>query len=210
MKSASEILKKAREDLGFSLEQVAEITKIRPEFLAKIEAGDYQSLPGEAYIKGFLRTFARAVQADEEKVLAFFRREYEENKKGSKRLTWQPIQIKIFNLTPTTFLAVMVSTLILSFLLFLAWQYKSFAGVPLLLIYEPTPQQLVTRSFVTVIGKSDPDAKVTINGEEVFLDKSGAFQKTIEVEPGIYQLKIAAVNKLGKKSEVTRTVEVRP
>lgn len=210
MKSAGEILKKARLEKALSIAQVAKITKIRAEFLEKIEAADYQALPGEAYIKGFLQTYARAVGLESEKVLAFFRREYEKTQSKTKRLTWQPIGTQALTFTPATLLATTVTILITGFLVFLAWQYKNFAGAPLLLVYEPLDQAVITRPFVNVVGKADTSAHLTINGEEVFVGNEGSFQKTINLEKGVHLLKIVAANKLGKSSEVTRTIEVNP
>lgn len=209
METVSQILKKARANKNLSLEQIAQSTKIRKEILEKLEAGDFVSLPGETYIKGFLVSFARCVGVEEQKILAFFRREYPKDKNKGKKLTWQPVNTKNLTLTPGNFLAGAIAILILGFLFFLAWQYKSFAGAPLLLVYEPTDQGEFTRPFVTVIGKTDPDTRLTINGEEVLAENDGAFQKTLQLENGVHVLKIIAVNKLGKSSEITRTIKVK-
>lgn len=63
-------LKKAREGANFSLQDIADRTKISLRFLAAIENDDFSALPGRVYIYGFTRAFARAVGLDEESVVA--------------------------------------------------------------------------------------------------------------------------------------------
>jgi cytoskeleton protein RodZ len=47
--------------------------RIRPEFLAAIEAGNLQALPGAAYRSGFVRSYARILGLDPEEILRRFR-----------------------------------------------------------------------------------------------------------------------------------------
>ena len=61
-KSREEIgqyLKRVREEKGISLRTVAEETKIRVRYLKALEEGDYATLPGNVYARGFLRNYAR-------------------------------------------------------------------------------------------------------------------------------------------------------
>ena len=58
MGELGERLRQAREAKGISLEQAEEGTKIRRRFLEALEAEDYGQLPGEAYVRGFLRNYA--------------------------------------------------------------------------------------------------------------------------------------------------------
>jgi cytoskeletal protein RodZ len=57
-------LQAIRMEKGISLETVSEETKIRLETLIQIEEEDYDRLPGEVFVKGFLRAYARAIGAD--------------------------------------------------------------------------------------------------------------------------------------------------
>lgn len=210
MQSSGEILKKAREHAGLSLEEVALRTKIRPEILEKIEEEDWSSLPSETYIRGFLANYARAVSVDEDKVLAFFRRQYTKKESTEKKFVWQPIDKSALTLTPASFLSGAAAFLVVAFLLFLVWQYKSFAGTPLLLVYEPQEKAILSEGKISVVGKTDPDARVTINGEEVLVGSEGAFNKVLDLGEGVQSLAIIAINKLGKENKIIRTVEIKP
>jgi cytoskeletal protein RodZ len=69
MKEIGDLLQKARIKKKLSLEEINDETKIRLDQLKAIEAGDFQKLPGEVYVKGFIMNFARAVGLDEHEVL---------------------------------------------------------------------------------------------------------------------------------------------
>lgn len=57
-------LQAIRMEKGISLEAVSAETKIRLETLQQIEEEDHARLPDEVFVKGFLRSYARAVGAD--------------------------------------------------------------------------------------------------------------------------------------------------
>jgi hypothetical protein len=56
-----DILRNAREKRQLSLADVSEATRIKEPFLEALENGDYHLLPGQAYVTGFLRNYARCV-----------------------------------------------------------------------------------------------------------------------------------------------------
>lgn len=60
-----DILRRAREERGMSLAEVAEATRVALRQLEAIENNDFAALPGTPYAVGFARGYARAVGADE-------------------------------------------------------------------------------------------------------------------------------------------------
>lgn len=61
-------LKEAREGKGISLDQLQEMTKIQKRYLVSIEEGNYSVLPGEFYVRGFIKQYAEAVGLDPEEI----------------------------------------------------------------------------------------------------------------------------------------------
>jgi len=57
-------LKKAREELGITLEAVSEKTKINVPFLEAIEREEWSVFPSQTFAKGFLRAYAKMVKVD--------------------------------------------------------------------------------------------------------------------------------------------------
>ncbi|MES2764417.1 MAG: RodZ domain-containing protein [Bacteroidota bacterium] len=56
----SERLRQARQEQNLSLEEMSEITKIRPHILESLEAGELETL-APTYTKSFIKTYARAL-----------------------------------------------------------------------------------------------------------------------------------------------------
>jgi len=73
-----------------SLEEVARATRVPLASMARLEAGQFDELPGEVFVRGFLRSYARAVDVSSDEVLARYT--------ASRRTAWvTPLPIS----TPT-------------------------------------------------------------------------------------------------------------
>lgn len=72
-------LRKAREAKGLSIEDLHDITKIRVVYLASMEEGRFQELPGNVYIRGFIRSVARAVGEADDELVAEYDRIYKQS-----------------------------------------------------------------------------------------------------------------------------------
>jgi transcriptional regulator with XRE-family HTH domain len=68
-------LRVARERAGLSIRDISESTKIRAGALEALERGNFDRLPGDFYVRAFLKAYARAVGLPEEDLL----REYDES-----------------------------------------------------------------------------------------------------------------------------------
>lgn len=72
MQSIGRYLRNERELRRLSLEELAQTTRIPRKSLAEIEADNFDALPGEVFTKGFLTSYARALDIAPEPVLARF------------------------------------------------------------------------------------------------------------------------------------------
>jgi cytoskeleton protein RodZ len=73
--SLSDTLRDARVAKGLELNDIAEITHVRKEYLEALEEGRYGDLPEDIYARNFLRLYAQAVGLDDVKLLERFSRE---------------------------------------------------------------------------------------------------------------------------------------
>ena len=64
-----DILRAAREKKGFTYKDVENETSIRALYIESIEKGDYEALPGEVYVKGFIRNYATLLELDADALL---------------------------------------------------------------------------------------------------------------------------------------------
>lgn len=68
-------LMEARQQLGLSLDEVAERIRVRREFLEALEQMNMKVLPGKAYALAFLRSYARALGVDDKALVDQFQDE---------------------------------------------------------------------------------------------------------------------------------------
>ncbi|UQA59999.1 helix-turn-helix domain-containing protein [Polyangium aurulentum] len=70
MESIGRYLRHAREARAMSVEEVSRATRIPVPSIERIEADHFDDLPGEVFVRGFLKAYARAVSLPVEEVLA--------------------------------------------------------------------------------------------------------------------------------------------
>ncbi|MBA4163497.1 MAG: DUF4115 domain-containing protein [Erythrobacter sp.] len=78
LECAGQVLRRAREEKGLSLKDIADKTRISMHHLEAIEAGSFSRLPGRTYALGFSRTYARAMGLDENSIVGAVRAELAE------------------------------------------------------------------------------------------------------------------------------------
>jgi cytoskeleton protein RodZ len=75
MKKTGEILRKAREEKGLSLNEIGLSLKISSKVLKAIEEGNERQLPAKTFLRGFVQSYANYLHLDTDKILEIF---YEE------------------------------------------------------------------------------------------------------------------------------------
>jgi cytoskeletal protein RodZ len=68
--STGSLLKKAREQRRMSIAEVSRVTRIPVTMLETIERDHFDDLPGEVFVRGFLKSYAQAVRLVPADVLA--------------------------------------------------------------------------------------------------------------------------------------------
>lgn len=207
MSTVGEILVEARKKKNLSLDQVERETRIRKKIVERLEKSDWEAF-APTYAKGLLRNYSSYLGLDESKVLAFFRREYDEKKQKIENRQLVKIQPK-FRLTPTFVSALVVVLLILVVFGYLFYQYRSFTAAPSLEIQEPNNNEKIVSSQVNVVGRTLEDSILKINGEQVQISPGGTFSILVNLKEGINILTITSANRFGKISTEKRTVFVQ-
>lgn len=73
MKSIGEHLKTAREEKGFSFDQVVHDTNISREYIHALEEDNFDFFPAEAYLIGFLRNYSEYLGLDPSKMVGIYK-----------------------------------------------------------------------------------------------------------------------------------------
>ena len=72
IKGASALLTEARERLGLSQKEVADQLYLTTSFIKHIDDGEFSRIPKPAFIKGYLRTYARVVGLSGDEIVALY------------------------------------------------------------------------------------------------------------------------------------------
>ena len=75
-----EYLRREREVRSIALQDVSRTTKIPVRSLERLEAGEYEALPGEVFVRGFIKSYARCVGLDDESALLLYDSEREKKR----------------------------------------------------------------------------------------------------------------------------------
>ena len=87
MQTIGERLEEARKRKGISVREAAETTKIRGDYLQKFEANTFEIDLPPLYIRGFLRSYARYLELDPERIVNDYNQLLSEGKPATRRET---------------------------------------------------------------------------------------------------------------------------
>jgi cytoskeletal protein RodZ len=110
-------LKEARLAKGLSLEDLQSITKIQKRYLIGIEEGNYSSMPGNFYVRAFVKQYAEALQLNPDEIFETYKNEIpathnedlpEQLSRVKTRKTVSEGSSKIFDIIPKVLIGVFI------------------------------------------------------------------------------------------------------
>lgn len=119
MELIGEYLKKEREAKGIPLKEIAGATHIGLRFLEAIEQEDFKTLPGEIFVRGFIKTYANYIGLDSNEILDRYTKCFEKKKEEREGGKTPETEIKpssypgISHQKPSTFLPLILGVLAL-------------------------------------------------------------------------------------------------
>ncbi|MEG6585477.1 helix-turn-helix domain-containing protein [Dendrosporobacter sp. 1207_IL3150] len=79
MQSVGDVLRTEREKKGLSIKDIEAATSIRALYLSAIEANDFKVIPGEVYVKGFIRNYANYLGLSGPNIVELYRQQNNSN-----------------------------------------------------------------------------------------------------------------------------------
>ena len=73
MKDIGDYLKEVRQARGFTYSDVELATRIPAKYLEAMEEGAFDKMPGQAYVIGFLRSYAKFLQVDSDELVNYYK-----------------------------------------------------------------------------------------------------------------------------------------
>ncbi len=199
MKTIGPVLRDYRQKHHLSPGELSRRTMVPTDFIEALEEEDLNRLPAPALVKGYVRLIAQEISLPEENAIALFRRDLDRSPasnpvKPHRRRGWR------FWFTPRI---LSLTILWLAILVGGAWLFQKWQqlGRPPQLTVETPINSAIVVAPISVTGKTDPDASLTINTELVSLDPQGNFTYSLDLPPGERAIVVQARDQQGRASE---------
>lgn len=206
--TVGEKLQKARETMEVGLEQVAKNLKIRTIYLQNLEADAYEKMPADVYTKGFIKKYALFLNLDPQITFT----DYEKEKKGkllknpSSYSELPSIKRPFLDVTPKTITKIVVSLISIFIGVYFIYQLDFLLGAPKITLNSPMADLVVNNDKIEFMGKVELNSNLTINNQEVYIDKEGNFKEEIILHQGLNTIEMTAKNRFGKSVSVVRRI----
>lgn len=200
--TVGDCLKRRREEAGLTLRELGAELGIREDYLRFLEDGNYKELPPQVYVRGFIRSYSRLMGVDGGQLTKIYNREMaflgESEGYRPKR---KPRQHKLSDylvVTPKV-LTLAASVLVLGVLgYYFFHQISSFNSKPYLFVESPSADEVVKEKDLWVKGRTEEDAILRINGQEIGVDSGGNFIQKVSLSEGRNTLMIEALNRFNR------------
>ncbi len=212
--SLGEKLAKKRASLGYEIKDVERSIRIRANHLEYIENGEWEKLPPDVYVRGFLKSYAKFLRLNPDKVIVLYLKEKGLKESAQKATTIKTQEQKQENkkkgskviVTPKKLALLSAAIAGVAILGYISWQIIILTAPPKLILSSPADNLQVTDDNIIVEGITDSGAEVFINNIPVGVSPEGSFKETVSLQEGINLIKVSAKNRLDKETEVSRTI----
>lgn len=203
----ADFLKEKRQNKNISLEKLSELTKIQVYHLEALESGQFEKLPPSVYRTGIFKRLSKFLNVGENEIMEAYKNEANYSGLVSESNN-APVVVRkesYFILTPNKLIYFSGALLLLSFSVFIWYQFNFLVGPPNLAI-EPKEDIVTKNETILVNGKTDSGTDLTINGENIYVASNGIFSKEIKLADGVNTIEVSVVNSFGKKSKIIRQI----
>lgn len=209
METLGEYLKDTRESLRFTRNQIYRLTQIPIIYIEALERSDYENLPADVYVKGFLKSLGAVYKVDSEILLDQYSQEkgLERSMRGTGEKQ-KKYAISRLTVTPKTITIFSVSIIILLTVGYLFWQVRSVSIPPFLDVQSPAGDISLESRSILLRGSTEIGARVFVNEQEVLVEETGEFLEVINLIQGTNNILIRSENKFQNFTEVSRVVLV--
>lgn len=202
-----EMLHNMRRDLNRTLDEMAAATKVQRRYLVAFEKDDYAALPEPIYSRHFLRAYARALRGDVNYFLSRFDAE-----RGTCDFT-DPMRLPRRKPHPLQFFVAhrlfrigLGALCLLALTGYIGFQIQGLLKPPTIVVYEPADGTSTNDASVTVSGKTEDEAEITVNGTSVLPNADGTFSTQIVLERGLNVISIEGKTRHSRSATVYRRV----
>lgn len=200
MRTISEILVEAKNDLGITSVEIEQKSKLSKEAIEAVEKGNWKFFHSHAYCRGAVMQYAQVVGVSTEKAEALLARENEDTQESFLfTSTYKRRTIRVVSWIFIVGALIIGGILIVHFTLFLQ---------PPKLLIKDIPREVQQDKPITVAGSTDPGTLLYLNNERILQKKDGSFSEVLYLRKGTQKLQLKAVGSNGRSQQKTITIVV--
>ncbi len=198
-----EVLRKLMKSKGIGPGRLASLTDVPSRFIDALLEGNFDQLPSQPYIRGYLFKISNALGAENDYLWQIFRSSVEALSSGEKdRLPTNRFALE--KMSKSNMIWIVAGLIIF---LLISLNFNRILGKPSIDVIVPDTTE---ESVVTVTGMINPDDRLTLNGEIIYTDDIGNFEKQVQLEPGLNTLEFKAKRYLGRETKLVKQVFYQP
>ena len=209
--TVSEQLRSSRQAKKIKLSLIAKKINVNEKYLTALEKGEYEKLPSGVYGKNFLREYALFLGLDYKKLALDFEAEINtlEPKRQKELFSKQIVKKRYLLAMPKILKNILIFSIICVCFIYLGYRLGKIISPPMLIIDSPTADLTTDQTSLELIGRTEAEASLTINGQTVLTDKNGGFSQTISLKNGVNIITITANKKHSRGHTIIRQVLVK-
>ncbi len=207
-KNLGEKLRTLRRSQAVSLEMMEKMTRVRRHYLEALEWGRYDALPDPLYTRNFIRSYARALGADETYLLELYEEESGRiDLLDPHRLPRERVRKGSFVVSTRLLSGIALLVVVLGMFGYLGSQASHLLAPPEVIVLNPVDQSAVDSALLPVTGyvKSD-EVQVSINGKDVAVNEDKSFSLTLDLTRGLNVIKVEAKRRYSRPAVIYRRV----
>lgn len=192
---------------GLNLKKLSDLSGISFKHLEALSYGDFNALPPAPYFRGYLVKLGDILDFDPDAWWPSIKNgDFVKNSGAEDRPPFNRfVQPKLLSF-------VWIGIVVLGGLLYFALQAPRIFGRPALTVTFPTANPFVSASSsVTIRGTISGEwNELTLNGESIPTDRSGAWEKNVLLDPGLNAVRINAKKFLGGEMNIIEQIIYQP
>src|SRR3990167_7489717 len=198
-----EVLKKLMKSKGVGSGRLSSLTDVPSRFIDALLEGNFDQLPSQPYIRGYLFKISTALGAENDYLWQIFRSSVEALSSGEHdRLPSNRFALQ--KMSKSTMIWILSGIVVF---LLISLNFNRILGRPSIEVVVPDTTE---ESVVTVTGTINPDDRLTLNGEIIYTNDIGSFEKQVQLDPGLNTLEFKAKRYLGRETKLVKQVFYQP
>lgn len=205
-KNLSEILTDSIRIKGITVEKLAQLSGVSERYITSLIEEKYKELPAAPYVRGYLLKIAAFLGLDGENIWQEYLKNHDALRRAGEKDHLPTNRFTTKNLGKKP---ILVGFLIIFIAGFFAARVVMFYSKPSLTLANLRDNMVVQSSQFVLKGKIKPSNQLTLNGEEIYPDEKGNFEKAIELQPGFNTLVFKIKKLLGREHTVVKQIFYR-